>query len=79
MEIALGAVVVAATLLLAVVMLVIAVNALRRSAGKHGTSGSLTAATLELQSLLEPDRRHVLTATQRDESEEDEDGDPPEP
>ena len=44
---------------------------------KHGSSGSLGAAFLEVQSLLEPSKKHVLEISQRDESEEDDAGGPP--
>ena len=44
---------------------------------KHGSSGTLSSAVLEVQTLLEPSKRHVLELKRRDESEQDESGDPP--
>ena len=44
---------------------------------KHGSSGSLGAAFLEVQALLEPSKKHVLEISQRDESEDDDAGGPP--
>ncbi len=46
---------------------------------KHGSSGTLSTAVLEVQSLLEPSKRHVLQEKQRDQREEDAEGDPPVP
>ncbi len=46
---------------------------------KHGSSGSLGAAFLDVQSLLEPSKRHVIEISQRDESEADDAGGPPNP
>lgn len=37
---------------------------------RRGSSGTLTSAALEIQALLEPQKRHVLEVTQRDEPEE---------
>jgi hypothetical protein len=45
---------------------------------KHGSSGSLSSAVLEVQALFEPSRRHVLEA-KREDDEQDESGDPPSP
>ena len=44
---------------------------------KRGSSGTLSAAFLEVEELLEPSKRHVLEITRRDESEQHESGDPP--
>lgn len=46
---------------------------------KRGGSGSLGAAFLEVQSMLEPSKKHVLEISRKDESEDDDSGDPPEP
>jgi len=46
---------------------------------KHGSSGSLSSAFLEVQALLEPSQRHVLEIKREDDSEQDESGDPPSP
>lgn len=44
---------------------------------KHGSSGTLSSAALEIQALFEPSKRHVIEIQQRDESEPNESGDPP--
>jgi hypothetical protein len=44
---------------------------------KHGSSGTLGSALLEIEALLEPTRRHVVEVQRRDESEQHESGDPP--
>jgi hypothetical protein len=44
---------------------------------KHGSSGTLSSAFLELEALLEPTKRHVVEIKRRDESEQYESGDPP--
>jgi hypothetical protein len=44
---------------------------------RQGSSGSFGAAFLEVQTMLEPSKRHVLEMRQRQESEEDNSGDPP--
>jgi len=56
-----------------------AVHGIRRSRRKHGSSGALGAGMLETQSLFEPSKRHVLSATRRESESSDEDpsGEPP--
>ena len=56
-----------------------AVLGIRRSRQKHGSSGALGAGMLEAQSLLEPSKRHVLSATRMESESTDEDtsGEPP--
>jgi hypothetical protein len=44
---------------------------------KHGSSGSLGSALLEIEALLEPSKRHVVEIKRRDESEQYESVDPP--
>jgi hypothetical protein len=44
---------------------------------KHGSSGTLSTAVLEVHSLLEPSKRYVLEETTRDQVEEKDSGDPP--
>jgi len=44
---------------------------------RRGSSGTLSSAFLEVQSLLEPSQRHVLEETRRDEAVDDEAGEPP--
>ena len=55
-----------------VVLLVAAIAAIKRDTG-HGTSGALSSAALEVQSLLEPSAKHKLEAKQDLEEAEDED------
>jgi hypothetical protein len=43
----------------------------------RGSSGSLSAAALEVQSLLEPSKRYVLEQLRNEDVEEDANGDPP--
>jgi hypothetical protein len=52
---------------------VIAISAISRSRGKHGTSGSLSSAALEIQSLLEPEKKRVVETMRAKEESEDED------
>lgn len=52
---------------------VIAIAAISRSRGKHGTSGSLSSAALEIQSLLEPEKKRVVETMRAEEESEDED------
>jgi hypothetical protein len=44
---------------------------------KHGSSGTLGTAFLELQTILEPSKRHVIEARLEEDAEEDDSGDPP--
>jgi hypothetical protein len=54
--------------------LLFAIASMRRR--RHGTSGSLAGAALEMQALLEPERKHALRVVQEDrEAESDESGD----
>ncbi len=46
---------------------------------KRGSSGSLGSAALTVHAMLEPSNRYVLEERQKDESEEEASGDPPEP
>ena len=46
--------------------------------GNHERSSRVGAAALELQSIFEPSKRHVIEARQRERSESDAQGDPPE-
>jgi len=62
-------------ILIAVAVLAIAafgISAITRDRGKHGTSGSLSSAMLEMQSLVDPGKKQVLEATRElEEAEED--------
>jgi len=44
---------------------------------KHGSSGTLSSAVLEVHSLFDPSKRYVLEEKRRDQVEEGESGDPP--
>jgi hypothetical protein len=46
---------------------------------KRGSSGTLSSAFLEVHSLVEPSRRHVLEHVRRDTMESYESGEPPSP
>jgi len=43
---------------------------------KRGSSGALSSAALELQSMLEPSKRYVLEERRREDIEEPASGDP---
>ena len=45
---------------------------------KHGSSGTLGTAFLELQAIFEPGKQHVIEARRDEDAEEDDSGDPPE-
>ncbi len=81
MRFLLGVVVLVAILLAVVILTGFAVSLFVRADKKrHGTSGTLTSGSLEVQSLLEPSRKATLETLRRAEEEEEEDasGDPPE-
>ena len=46
---------------------------------KHGSSGTLGAALLEVQAIFEPSKRHVLEVRRDERSEDEDSGDPPTP
>ena len=48
----------------------------RAGVGTHERSSRAGVAALELQSILEPSKRHVIEARQRERSERDAQGDP---
>jgi hypothetical protein len=58
---------------LVVLLGVLAIGRLSRSRGKHGTSGSLSSAALEIQSLLEPEKKRVVETMRAEEESGDED------
>lgn len=77
-QIFLGFAVLAATLAGAAILTALAIAAIRRDRGKRGGSGSLSAAMLEVQSLLEPSKRHQAHSVRAEDPEnEAESGDPP--
>jgi len=45
---------------------------------KHGSASALGNAFLELQSMIEPSKRHVIEEMRKDEADSEESGDPPE-
>ena len=79
MQIVLGVLFVTGVICAAGLLTFLAVSAIRRDRRKHGTSGVLGAGVLEVQSLLEPSKRHVLEADRRESEStaEDESGEPP--
>jgi hypothetical protein len=58
---------------LVVLLCVIAIAGISRSRGRHGTSGSLSSAALEIQSLLEPEKKRVVETMRAEEESGDED------
>ncbi|HEV7425040.1 MAG TPA: hypothetical protein VGQ46_01635 [Thermoanaerobaculia bacterium] len=58
---------------LVVLVTVVAIAAISRSRGKHGTSGSLSSAALEIQSLLQPEKKRVVETMRAEQESEDED------
>jgi hypothetical protein len=44
---------------------------------KHGSSGTLANAALEVHSLFDPSTRYVVEERERDQVEDDQSGDPP--
>jgi hypothetical protein len=54
----------------------IAIVIVKRDAKRRGTSGSLGAAMLEMQSLIEPERRHATKVVRAETIEDDAAGDP---
>ena len=80
MQIVFGILIVTVVIVAAGLLTVAAVSGIRRSRQKHGSSGALSVGMLEIQSLLEPSKRHVVQAA-RDEAkstDEDTSGEPPE-
>jgi hypothetical protein len=73
MNLILGALLIAGIGALIVLLGVIAVKMVLRSRGKHGTSGSLSSAALEIQSLLEPEKKRVVEMMRAEEESSDED------
>jgi hypothetical protein len=68
-----GALLIVGTGALIVLLGVIAIIRILRSRGKHGTSNSLSSAALEIQSLLEPEKKRVVETMRAEEESEDED------
>ena len=57
-----------------IVLLAAAVAAVKRDTS-HGTSGAMSSAMQEVQSLLEPSKRHTIEAQRQEREDEDESGD----
>ncbi len=73
MSLVLGAVAIIAIGLVIVLLGAAAIASIIRSGRKHGTSGSLSSAALEIQSLLEPEKKRVVETIRAEEESEDED------
>ena len=73
MSLILGSIALIAIVALIVLLGVAAIHTIARSRGKHGTSGSLTSAALEIQSLLEPEKKRVVETMRAAEESEDDD------
>jgi hypothetical protein len=73
MNLVFGALLIVGIGILVVLLGVLAIAAMSRSRGKHGTSGSLSSAALEIQSLLEPEKKRVVETMRAEEESEDED------
>lgn len=57
------------------ILCAIAIGAILK--GRRGSSGTLSSAMLEIQSLLEPGQRHVREAEEEEPQGENESGEPP--
>ena len=73
MNLVFGALLIVGIGVLVVLLAAVAIAAISRSRGKHGTSGSLSSAALEIQSLLEPEKKRVVETMRAEEESEDED------
>jgi hypothetical protein len=75
MNLVLGGVAIIAIAVFIVLLGVAAIAMVARSRGRHGTSGTLSSAALEIQSLLEPEKKRAAeTIHARDESEDEDVG-----
>lgn len=79
MDLFLGILLLLAIALLAIAAVMFVAIRMSHQEKRHGTSGALSGAMLEVQSLIDPAKKKVIEARQREtESEEDdESGDPP--
>ena len=73
MNVVLGATAIIAIGVVIVLLAAGAIAVITRSSRKHGTSGSLSSAALEIQSLLEPEKKRVVETIRAEEESEDED------
>jgi len=75
-----GCLAIAAIGILVVAVVAFAIAAMKRNQGKHGTSGSLSAAMTNIESIFHDGKGNIVEAMQSTrEDERDTDGDPPEP
>ena len=70
MNLVFGALALVAIAVMIVLLGVGAIALISRSRGKHGTSGSLSSAALEIQSLLEPEKKRVVETMRAEEESE---------
>jgi|GEM_PF-784965 len=68
-----GALLIVGIGVLIVLLCAVAIVRMLRSRGKHGTSGSLSSAALEIQSILEPEKKRVVETMRAEEESQDED------
>jgi len=73
MNLVFGALLIIGIGVLIVLLAVVGIAIITRSRSKHGTSGSLSSAALEIQSLLEPEKKRVVETMRAEEESEDED------
>jgi len=73
MNLVFGALLIVGIGVLIVLLAVVGIAIITRSRGKHGTSGSLSSAALEIQSLLQPEKKRVVETMRAEAESEDED------
>jgi hypothetical protein len=73
MSLILGALLIIGIVVFIVLLCVAAIAMISRRRGKHGTSGSLSSAALEIQSILEPEKKRVVETMRAEQESEDED------
>ncbi|HEX9459373.1 MAG TPA: hypothetical protein VGA84_09535 [Thermoanaerobaculia bacterium] len=79
MNIVFGCLAIAGIGILVVAIVAFAIASMKRSHGKHGTSGSLSAAMTNIESMFHEGKGDIVEAMQSTrEDERDTDGDPPE-
>ena len=73
MSLLLGSIALIGIVVLIVLLAVGAIAMIARSRSKYGTSGSLSSAALEIQSLLEPEKQRVVETMRAAAEAEDDD------
>jgi hypothetical protein len=65
----------------AIMATVFAIGRLRASRDRHGSSGAMSRAVLELEAMFDPGKRHIVKAADKEAgiAEEDDAGAPPTP